>query len=60
MKEGKIGVKRLLRSIEDNIVDESKLQRLSYLLNYDLRQLEDDIESISDVIIMNKDEKPQT
>lgn len=60
MKEGKIGVKRLLRSIEDNITDEGKLQRLSYLLNYDLRQLEEDIESISEVKILNKDEKPQT
>lgn len=55
MQERKNGVKRLLRAIEQNI-DDNNINVLARLLNYDARQLKDDITAISMVTIENKGE----
>lgn len=55
MQEKKNGVKRLLGAIEQNI-DEKNINVLARLLNYDTRQLQEDIRAISLVKIENKEE----
>lgn len=54
MQERKHGVKRLLDSIYQNI-NESNIDSLARLLNYDTKQLQEDIEAIKLVTIENKD-----
>ena len=58
MQEKKNGVKRLLRAIEQNI-DDSNIETLARLLNYHTPQLREDIEAISLVTVLNKDELPE-
>lgn len=55
MQEKKHGVVRLLTSIQQNI-DESNIQILAKLLNYHEPQLKQDIEAISLVKILDKDD----
>ena len=54
MQEGKSGVKRLLRAIENNI-DDSNREQLARLLNYYEPQLKEDIEAIAHVRIADTD-----
>lgn len=54
MQEKNIGVKRLLRAISDNI-DESNIDRLAMLINYDKSQLKQDIDGIQYVEVVNKE-----
>lgn len=55
MQEKKNGVKRLLNAIQTNI-DDSNIKTLAKLLNYHLPQLQEDINGISFVEVLNKDE----
>lgn len=55
MREKKEGVKRLLNAIQNNI-DDHNIATLANLLNYHLPQLREDIEGISLVEVVNKDE----
>lgn len=55
MQEGKHGVERLLRAIEQNI-DDSNIKLLAELLNYHEAQLKEDIEAIRMVSVINKSE----
>ena len=55
MQENKQGVLRLLRSIENNI-DDNNIHVLAELLNYQEQQLKEDIEAISKVAVLNRDE----
>lgn len=55
MQEKKNGVKRLLNAINQNI-DDSNIENLARLLNYHTPQLREDIEAISMVTVLNKDE----
>jgi len=55
MQENKQGVLRLLRSIENNI-DDNNMHVLAELLNYQEQQLKEDIEAISKVAVLNRDE----
>lgn len=58
MQEKKNGVKRLLNSIAQNI-DDNNIETLARLLNYHTPQLREDIEAISLVTVLNKDELPE-
>lgn len=55
MQEKKQGVKRLLKSIYQNI-DESNITILSEILNYHEPQLREDIEAINFVDVIDRDE----
>lgn len=55
MQEKKFGVERLLRAINQNI-DDSNIRTLASILNYEEKQLKEDIEAIKLVKIINKDE----
>ena len=55
MQEKKNGVKRLLNAIQNNI-DEHNIETLAKLLNYHLPQLREDIDGISFVEILDKNE----
>lgn len=55
MQEKKNGVKRLLNAIQTNI-DDRNLEKLAKILNYHPSQLREDIEAISLVEVLNKDE----
>lgn len=57
MQEKKQGVNRLLTAIQQNI-DDSNIHVLAQMLNYHEPQLKQDIEAISLVKILNKDELP--
>lgn len=59
MQEKKNGVKRLLNSINQNI-DDNNIEILARLLNYHTPQLREDIEAISMVTVLNKDELPES
>ena len=51
MQEGVRGVKRLLGSIERNVITDSEIASLAKLLNYDLKQLKQDVQAIQHVAI---------
>ncbi len=53
MKEGARSVQRLLSAIERN-ADERTVKLLAYYLHYDERQLKEDIEEISNVVVKNR------
>ena len=55
MQEGKKGVERLLKAI-DNEINEENIEILAWLLKYHIPQLKDDIEAIRFVRIENKEE----
>ena len=59
MQEKKNGVKRLLNSINQNI-DDNNIEILARLLNYHTPQLREDIEALSMVTVLNKDELPES
>ena len=59
MQEKKNGVKRLLNSINQNI-DDNNIEILARLLNYHTPQLREDIEAISMITVLNKDELPES
>ena len=59
MQEKKNGVKRLLNSINQNI-DDNNIEVLARLLNYHTPQLREDIEAISMITVLNKDELPES
>lgn len=54
MQEKKQGVKRLLAAIEN--IDERHIENLARILNYHEPQLRQDIEAISYVAVVNKEE----
>lgn len=56
MQEKKHGVERLLNAIYQN-VDDNNISTLARILNYHEPQLKEDIEAISNVVILNKDEQ---
>ncbi len=55
MQEGKNGVIRLLNTIRQNASD-TNISRLAYILNYNEKQLKEDIEAISMVEVVKKGE----
>jgi hypothetical protein len=57
MQEKKYGVSRLLTAIQQNI-DDNNIHVLAEMLNYHEPQLKQDIEAISLVTVLNKDELP--
>ena len=52
MQEGVAGVRRLLRTIQN--ADDHNIKTLAKILNYEEKQLKQDIEAISKVNVLDK------